>query len=600
VTLGVILTDQLHSFTAIELGIYVADQRDVQILPEHRLKANLPAIPEHVPGANRLIADLIDLAALVDPNPDREAARDKFRARLVRNPDRRVHYAAIEFEPRVQKNGDVHAEASYSFIPDEVLVDKGTDHERVETVTGIRSRRIVPFYYTGPEFLKPIENGKFISGGTFHCILFRPETKNGPYKALPLGMADPKTIATYNDVARRRNELPGFKHDSWPIITVIEHELRRPGVRRVRFVPRFDLHRNLVTGLAKRQLLGCHFGQPVYLAPRSVVPEPDRQNGTLGFFEKHLFRVKRLTEKFIEVVWLGKASDITIEERITIEDVRVEMNPFAVLNVTPMNVNWNTIDQSTLKWVNGSRAYNDTNPIYLAARELGLVHVSDDAILIRAHLEQLWKEAVRLVRAEMIAASNIARQQLMKTLNKPTETEIRGLQKSYKTLLLDLNTPTDAVATWMSRALDRPFDPNSPFHMHLREWFIRTHVEEFPQTPEHHERIDLPPPLPNNTVQVTQEIQIISLDQETLILDQDDLTQHLNQTLTSDETGEDRDHSERFEKPRLAAMRNAIYNVDQDGTEHHGRMFAKTGSITSLWGWGKDVFTDVFPGKSKN
>lgn len=494
----------LSSTTIIELGLNVSDPiEEDQIIPENRVKANLPAIPETVPGVNRMQADLVDLAALTDPDPDREAARDRKRARLVRNENKRsIHFATIEFEPEVQANGDIHAVAWYSHIPNEPKVKK-----------------VVPYYYTGPEFLKPIGSGKYISGGTFQCVLFSPETKNGPYKALPLGMADPKTLRTLNEIATRRNALPAFKNDQWPIINIIEHELRRPGVRRVRFIPRFDLHADLQSGCKKRQLLGSHYGQKVYLAPKATVPEPDEKDGVKGFFEKHLFRVKKLKENYIEVVWLGKVGDVLIEDRISIEDVQNEMNPFVVLNTTPMLVDWKTIDQTTRKWVNGNRPYDQKNPLYLAAIDLGLVHATDDAILKRAHLEQLWKEAVRLVRLEMIEAAKLAHKKLTIAPKKPSVAEIMGDETRIETLLLYLNEPEDAAANWIGQAFDKPFDPKSPFLMHLRAWLINTVVKTKPQTmvsaptsepsqpsiripeltpaPQGLEHSDVPPPIPS-------------------------------------------------------------------------------------------------------
>ena len=465
----------LSSITLIELGLATQAQPTEALPSRDHIKANLPAIPETVPGANRMLADLIDLAALEDPNHDREKARDVKRGQLVRNPDGRVHYAAIEFEPEIQANGDVHAVAHYSFVPEKVVLDAGTEKERVEYAVGIKSRKVIPFYYAGPEFLKPTTNGGYISGGTFQCIVFESDSKakNAPLRALLLGMANPKTIRTWNEIAERRNALAAFRDDPWPIITVIEHELRRPGVRRIRFIPRFDLHKDLQSGCSKRQLLGCHFGQKVYLAAKATVPECDVQDGVKGFFEKHLFRVKRLKKNSIEVVWLGKASEVQIEDRIAVDEVNNEMNPFVVLNTTPTAVDWKTVDQSTRKWLN--RTYNEKNPLYLAGLELGLVKETDDNVLKRAHLEQLWQEAVRLIRMEMLHAAEMGRKQLTIAPNKPSLEEILGSETEIETVLLYLNEPEDAAAIWISRVLDRPFDPKSPYLMHLRTWLINTY-----------------------------------------------------------------------------------------------------------------------------
>lgn len=463
----------LSSSTLIELGLTTQQfPKDELILSRDQLKSNLPAIPDHIPGANRLIADLIDLAAILDADSDREAARDRMRNRLVRQENGRgVHYAPIEFEAEMHGE-NVHAVGWYDNLPGNA--------KRV---------KIIPLIYVGPEFLKPIGNNKYITGGTFQCILFRPLTKNGAYRALPLGLADPKTIRTWNDIVSRHNALPAFKDEQWNLIEIIEHELRRPGVRRVKFIPRFDLHKGLKSGHTKRQLIGWHFGQKVYLAPKAIVPEPDCIDGVNGFFEKHLFRVKHLNENYIEVVWHGSAKDVKIEDRIFIEEIQNEMNPFVVLNTTPTTVDWKTVDQSTRKWLN--RAYDEKNPLYLAGLELGLVKETDDLALKRAHLEQLWKEAVRLIRIEMIHAAEIGRKQLTIAPGKPSWKAIMGDETDVEIVLEYLNEPEDAVAIWISRVLDRPFDPKSPYLMHLRAWIINSHEQRpFLQ--------DLPPPIPKS------------------------------------------------------------------------------------------------------
>jgi hypothetical protein len=461
----------LSSTTLIELGLATQEPpKEEVLLGRDHLKSNLPAIPDHVPGANRLIADLIDLAAILDSDPDREAARDRMRKRLVRQENGRgVHYAPIEFEAEMHGE-DAHAVAWYDNLPGST--------KRI---------KIVPLIYAGPEFLKPIGNNKYITGGTFQCILFRPLTKNGAYKALPLGLADPKTIRTWNDIVTRHNNLPAFKDEQWNLIEIIEHELRRPGVRRVRFIPRFDLHAELKTGHTKRQLLGCHFGQKVFLAPKAIAPEPDCVDGVRGFFEQHLFRVKRLNENSIEVVWHGSAKDVKIEDRIFVEEIQHEMNPFIVLNTTPSTVDWKTVDQSTRKWLN--RAYDEKNPLYLAGLELSLVKETDDLALKRAHLEQLWKEAVRLIRLEMIHAADIGRKQLSIAPGKPSWLSIMGTEKNIETVLLYPNEPEDAAAIWISRVLDRPFDSKSPYLMHLRAWLINSQKPTSLTT-------SLPPPIP--------------------------------------------------------------------------------------------------------
>src|SRR3989338_8999103 len=95
----------LTSSTIVDLGLPASTGLNPKLPHEPRVSANLPAIPEDVPGMNRVVADLIDLAAIVDQNPDRVAARDRMRERLVRDEGKRgVHFAPIEFDPVIMEN----------------------------------------------------------------------------------------------------------------------------------------------------------------------------------------------------------------------------------------------------------------------------------------------------------------------------------------------------------------------------------------------------------------------------------------------------------------------------------------------------------------
>lgn len=582
----------LSELTRMELGITVPQQILEKEIPDiQSFKAYLPAIPEHVPAGHRLVADLIDLTALVTGATTLEE-RDILRNSLVRNADGSVHYAALFFEPEIKPNGDVHAVSWYSNLPKKKEAQVDDDKIELEDVgkkktskfRADKPQKIVPLVYVGPEYLKPLGNNQFMTGGTLQCILFRSET-NGAYGAMPIGLADKKTIDPWNVFADAHNKLPDAKNKQWILIEQIPHDLRNPAVRLVQFTPRFDLHANLVSGCKKRQLLGCHFGQNVYLAPKANIPIPDNKDGVLGFHEKHLFRVKRLTRSHIEVIWLGPLSNIKIEERLFIEEVENEMDPFFVLNSPRLFTNWRTIDQTTRRWVNGNRPFDQTNPLYRAGLVLGLVKETDDPPLKRAHLEQLWKKAVERVRVEMLQAAEIARKQLEIAPKKPTEKEIRGGVTEIETLRLYLNEPEDAAAIWIGRVFEKPFDPKSPFLMHLRAWLINSVVRVTAPTAKIAEPETEPPPItreishpafkPSETFVAAQTLE----SPEEIVIDNDEL----EEVFEAETTTLDFDlHEIGFPVPGQSGI-----NYDPAGLSGplppdetpHPKFFAKPGSI---------------------
>lgn len=252
-----------------------------------------------------------------------------------------------------------------------------------------------------------------------------------------------------------------------PLIQPIQHELRKPAFRRIAFVPHMSRDTHLISEHSSRQYLGNHFGQKVFLAARSKVPVTHT---------KQLFRIKRFEERWIEVVWLGFADEFIPEDRVSLEDVRHEMDAFEILGTSRLLVDWRTIDQSSRKWLN--RAYSKKNPLYVGALNLGLVKESDDQYTKRVELERLWKDAVKFIRLEMIQAAHVAHDQIRQTSKKPTAQEVFQGEPNLESLIAFLNEPEDVIASWMaSEVFHRPFDSKSPFLMHLRAWFIHTYIK---------------------------------------------------------------------------------------------------------------------------
>ncbi|MCX6714836.1 MAG: hypothetical protein NTX72_03405 [Candidatus Uhrbacteria bacterium] len=444
---------QLSAVTLLELGLSIPHVQEISPELSGRKSAYLPAIPDSVPGANRLIADAINRAALVDPNPNREAARSDMRARLVRELNGRAHIANLIFEGREQPNGDVHVFAKAT-LP-------GYDAEQ----------EIVPLIYVGPEYLIAIENGKYTSGGSIQCLVFKSNTKTGPFKAFPLGLADPSTIHVWNDVAKRRNAVTKNKDELWPLIEVIRNNLMRPGVRVVEFIPTFDPLFKRERGSRKRLLIGTRFGQKLFLSSKSQIPEPDDVDGEKRFVSKHIFRVK-LNEGPLEVFWLGPEGKVKIDQRLAVLDVHDAINPYAVLNTSPLKVDWKTIDQTARGYLN--RAFDHRNPLYLAGIEMKLIFPSDPQQTMHAILEDLMLDAIKQIKLQISAASVQMIRMLTIAPNKPTAEAMLG-GRDIRVAALRMNQPEDAASLWISRVLDMPFDPKSPLLMHLRSWLINSY-----------------------------------------------------------------------------------------------------------------------------
>lgn len=461
---------QLSAVTLLELGISIPHVSEIVPELSDRKSAYLPAIPDTVPGANRLIADAINRAALVDPNPDREAARSDMRARLVRELNGRAHIANIIFEGREQPNGDIHVFAKAT-LP---------GHEA--------EQEIVPLIYVGPEYLIEIGHGKFTSGGSLQCLVFRSNTKTGPFKAFPLGLADPSTIHVWNDVAKRRNAVTKDKNELWPLIEVIRNNLMRPGVRIIEFVPTFDPAFKRKRGSRKRLFIGTRFGQKLYLAAKSQIPEPDDVDGEKRFVTKQIFRVK-LSEGSLEVFWLGKEGSFKIEQRLAVLDVHDSINSYAVLNTSPLKVDWKTIDQTARGYLN--RPFDHRNPLYLAGVEMKLIFPSDPQQTMHAILEDLMLDAIKQIKLQITAASNQMIRMLTIASNKPAVEILLG-GKDIRVVALRVNQPEDAASLWISRVLDMPFDPKSPLLMHLRAWLINSYART------------TPPPIPEISIQIPE------------------------------------------------------------------------------------------------
>ncbi|MEK7452290.1 MAG: hypothetical protein AAB664_03040, partial [Patescibacteria group bacterium] len=422
-----------------------------------RKGANLPALPDQS-AANRIIADTIGTAAMVDPDKDRERARSRMRDRLILEPNKRPHIANIEFEGEVMPDGDISVSS--------VVALPGFDV----------AQKVVPLIYVGIDYLTEVSSGKFRSNGTFQCLVFKPENwetaNTGPLKALPLGVADAGSIRIWNRIARE------MRTKNWPEIKAIPNNLRRLGVCTSNYLPTFDPEFKREKGSRKRLLVCRSFGQKLYLSPKSQIPDPDVIDGKKSFQTKHVFRVK-LSESSPVLTWLGREGKVRIDNRVAVLDVLETIDPFAILGRTTITVDVFTIDQTARGYLN--QAYNERNPLYQSAIFMGLVLEQDPHETKRIILEDLMLKAIEQIKLQMQDAVSISVRALsLSTLARPHGKDIyQG--HSRKVVLSRLNKPNDVAAEWIAAALECEFLPKSSLHKLLRAWLINSTAE--PETP---------------------------------------------------------------------------------------------------------------------
>lgn len=440
-----------------------------------RTSTNLPALPGSVAAAKRLIADAIDVAALLDDSRDRERARNNFWNRLVRNPNDTPFITNIAFSGSYvyDKSGQIIIGLS---IDQNVELPNGETVRvtpLIPTIVGVADVHYVhAFQQEGVDL--PVLN----SSGSFPCLVFVPKNNRNTYKAIPLGFADKGTIGTWNRIAR---EMP---NKNWPEVIPIEHTLRKPGVRTVTLLPQYQEVRTYnntrfrwegkkkvsYTSEDKVTVIGSAYGMMLKLSPQSQPIPVDVVDGEACFTSKHVFRVK-LGESALELTWLGREGEVTIDKHIPILDTHDEMDPFAVFGTSPNRVDVYTIDDTARGYLNSR--YDENNPLFVAACDLGLVIDGDARHIVVTSLEDLMLRSIVMIKKQMSDSFERIKGWLTTSLvQKPSIDEVLQ-DRPFKAVLRGLNKPTDAAAMWIQSQIEGDFDPESPFHMHVREWLIK-------------------------------------------------------------------------------------------------------------------------------
>lgn len=418
------------------------------------------ALPDSVAAAKRMIEDVIDVASIVVHGCDRETARNKMRKRLVMNGDSPL-IAPVLFEGRVIRNR----------VGDPIDLKIGTTIR----IPGLGEVEATPLISLGIAYLVKSEDDEAVrSAGTFHCLVFRPKGEGKPYKVLPLGLADSSMLEKWNTIAQQRG-------GTWPVIEPIENDLRKSGSRTFVFMPRClekKTFKNTEFRFVKGQCkevdvdndvwhIGFMFGQMLMLSPNSQVPPTDTVDGHECFVSNHVFRVK-IGENSLELTWLGREGEVEVDDRVAVVDVSDSMDSFAVLGTSPKRIDIETIETSSHVWL--YRAFDERNPLYRSALEMGIVQSGDSVDSVRSILENLRTQALKKAIHEMHEAYHETTGLLLRADKRPTIEEILG-GRIMKALLHSV-TKDDLAAKWIGTKIESEFDPCSPFHLALRHWLI--------------------------------------------------------------------------------------------------------------------------------
>lgn len=431
------------------------------------------AMPQKNSAAKRVIDEGVDMASIVYADLHPEEARRRMRERLVEVGEMVIF--PIDFTAGVVEKED-----------------GSTDLKIYATmnIPGVGHVEVQPLITLGVNYIGQTKEGKFRTLQTFQCLVFRPKfvdpkkPKENPYKAFPINFLSLSVLDTWNFIA---TQMPSL---NWPTIDHIPNTLRKAGTRTLTFAPR--CLKTLEFTNTKRvkhkgkpvkdsfRIVGYLFGQMLKLHELSdepVTPALDangkqRENKEGDLLveldrREYVWSVK-LGEGSLELSLVDLAENYKGDARVPIVEVRNEMDPFAVLGTTPLKMDINTVGDLTHAWV--MRPYDDTNPLYVYARDTGLVNTQDSQETKRAIIEDLGRTAVEKGIEEMKATYAEVTSRLTTASDKPSIEDVL-MGRLLKVILFRMNKD-DAAAVWIDSKIEGNFDPKSPFHMAIRRYVI--------------------------------------------------------------------------------------------------------------------------------
>lgn len=426
------------------LGMKIVEGKEGK---EAKPSSNLLALPTSIATSQRLFANMLDIACMVDHDEDRNRARSRMRSRVVVKDDgENPVVVPVMFEAKLvyDKSGK----------PIDLKISATIQLDNIGSVSA------VPLISHGIPYLVRNAEGKTESNGIFQCMVFFPKKRDGDFKLLPLGLAEPSNLSMYNRIARESGKGAEIKP--------IENSLRRAGVRVMTFMPKYQTTHNY--GEREETCIGYLYGQKLVLAIDSQdIPHDVDEDGDRCFMTKHVFRVM-IRESSLELTWLKRDDGTPIDMRVPVMEVSAEMDAFAVLGLTPLTADERKFEMFARRLADGS--HDRTNPLYRSAIEMGLILEGDADHLVKPILIELAKKAVQKIGEEMEVMWHILKKQIMIAGPKPSiEVLLQGrrLEHALKTL----TKPEDAAGEWIKSKLGS-FDPSCQLHLKARRFLLNS------------------------------------------------------------------------------------------------------------------------------
>ena len=364
----------------------------------------------------------------------------------------------ITWEPsRHPTGGNVSAEAGVT-----VLID-GKNAQM----------RVVPAFETGINFLRIKNEGdRYVSAGSFHCILLRPEENRrdqGKWTAVEIGLARHSDLEEFNKLS-----------EADPI-GLLPHSLLRVGQRRMVWTPTMSKVMNF--GKKRRgdpgekEHLGFIGAKMVFLDPSSEYPDykkgPPDESGepSNAGFKACVFSIVEGPAS-VTVKYVGRPGKVSIDDgNVPAFSAVPDFDPWAVLGRSPSRLDFNQLQRLQSRIM--ETLLDPQNPAVAYARALGILRDGADLQVIQTAVGPMLTTAVEKAREELATA--------WKSLSANVDTlaanlmlgEILGGQE-LKVVKARRSGDEDLAAQNVAAAIGSPFDWACPMHRALRDRLIET------------------------------------------------------------------------------------------------------------------------------
>ncbi len=333
---------------------------------------------------------------------------------------------------------------------------------------------IVPLLNVGIEFLKRLPDNTVVSGGAFHGVLYAPKRK-GPYKFLPLGLADLELVQRWQNMVDQARRTKSF-HKDWPRIEPIVRGVGRQGTQLMFHAPRYlkirELDRTTIC------MIDTYFDKQVVLHPSSQTPrlvckesdvdriskEAAKKGKQFYPFGECVFTITE-RENRIDAVYMGLRSevDLSASTKVDLSGITFNVNPFDVLDQKLERYDPEEAERFVRRCL--SKPFDSKNPLFMRAirEQLILPGMNPDAI--RAQLGPFTKDALK--RAERLWYDAIdSTLSKMRRYARPTIEEL--LSGNRLDVTIETLNPNDVASAWIAKHIGE-YNHANRFHVALRE-----------------------------------------------------------------------------------------------------------------------------------